>query len=526
MPIRFHSASFEQRRVQRLPLLGALAILTLLIASCYPFQEDFVLLLTPIAPLDPEAISETAAAQEMVTLQATAAVSALRVRREASAETPIIAGLIEGDVLPVIGRTADGNWLQVQVPDVETIGWILTEEVMLDGDAATLLVTDGDEDMAEDAIAEEKSDEDMAEETTAAEEKSDEDMAEETTAAEEKSDDAMAEETAAEEKSDDAMAEETTAVEEKSDDAMAEETAVAEEKSDDAMAADELSPSVTVNAQDVIEGRITIVEVVAQEKGWIVVHADDAGSFGAIIGQASVEPGVTTDLAVNIDVDAATEGLYAMLHVDSGVLDVFEFPGPDVPVLEDGAPISPAFAVTSGAMSMSEEDADEEGAGEETMSEKSSTEMTLLSEGDVATQLAIITPRSLRVRSKPETISEVLAGVSAGEVYPVAGFSADEEWVAIFFPDIDDPVWVSTSLVELRDTELKVQMGRATVFTGQGLRLRLRSEPSLDAPIVGHILSGHSFPILGISLDGAWALLVSTEVDGLTWASTDFLLIE
>ena len=462
MPIRFR---VSLRGNGRSAAIGALAILALLVTSCNPIQKDIPQLLTPVAP--PEA-EETAAPAppEMVTLEATVAVNALRVRQEADAESPIIAGMLQGDVIPVIGRTEDGSWLKVRVPDVETIGWIWAEDVTLEGDAAALLVSEDGGEMAEEAAAE----------------------------------------------SDDGE--------------MAAETAAEGESDDDETAMEALEPSVTVHAQDVIKGTITIAEAVAQEKGWISVHADDAGSLGPIIGQATLEAGVTTGLTVRVDVDAATETLYAMLHIDGGVFDIFEFPGPDLPVLEEGEPISPAFRVTIGEMSMAEDDADEELRPEPTSTDPTPTELALLSQGDVTTQVAIIQSRALRVRSTPETISEVLAGVTAGEAYPVAGFSADQEWVAIFFYDIEDPVWVSASLVELRELEFRVQMGRATVDLGVYGRLRLRGGPSLEAPVVGHVQSGESYSILGFNVDGGWALLVGTEVKGPVWASASFLRLE
>ena len=513
MPIRFRvslSGNFRLRFPQlccsvsdgkltdenrRPAAMGTVAILLLLIAGCYPFQGDLSQILTPVAPPEVAESSEPAV-PEIVTLEATVAVNALRVRQEADAETPIIAGLLKGDLIAVIGRTEDGSWLKARVPDVETIGWIWAEDVTLNGDAAALFVSEDGEEMAEE------------------------------TAADETSDDAeMDEETADDETSDDAEMDAETADEEKPDDAeMDAETADETTSDDDEMAMDELAPSVTVQAQDVIKGEITIAEAVAQVKGWIVVHADDAGSFGPIIGQSSLEAGVTTGLTVEIDVDAATETLYAMLHRDAGVYDVFEFPGPDMPVLEEGEPISPAFRVTIGEMSMVEEDADEEAAPETPPTEPAST--TLLSQGDVTTQLALIKSRVLRVRSKPETISEVLTSVTAGEIYPVAGFSADEEWVAIFLYDIEDPVWVSASVVELREVELRVRISRATVVIDRGGRLRLRSGPTLDAPIVGHVQNGESFSTLGLSVDGEWVLLVGTEVEGPVWASTGFLQLE
>ncbi len=477
MPTRFSVFLCGARRPAA---VWALAILALLLAGCQPIENDDSTFLTPVAQPAPEGNAEPAEPQ-MVTLQATVVANALRVRKEADARSPIIAGLIQDDLIPVIGRTDDGSWLMVRVPDVETIGWVWSEDVTLNGDVAALLVSDVVEEMASENVSAESSD-----------------------------DPAMGEETAAETASDDG---ETAA------------GAEAEEELDDGSSAmQDLKPSLTVVAQDVIRGAITIAEAVAPEKGWIVVHADDAGSFGPIIGQAPVEAGVHTELTVYIDVDAATETLYAMLHVDGGVFDVFEFPGPDMPVLEEGDPISPAFAVTIGEMSIAVADAEETAVSEEITVTPAQT--LLLKRGDVTTQLAIVTSRALRVRSKPETISEVLAGVVAGETYPVAGFSADEDWVAIFFYETEDPVWVSASLVELREIELVVEMGRATISVGRFGRLRLRGGPSLEAPIVGHVQDSENYSILGFSLDGEWALLVGTEVGGPAWASASFLRLE
>ncbi len=477
MPNRFR---VFLRGARRPAAAGALVILSLLLAGCQPIEGDLSTVLTPVVQPAPQENIEPVEPQ-MVTLEATVVAAALRVRKEADARSPIIAGLIQEDLIPVIGRTEDGSWLKVRVPDVETIGWIWAEEVTLNGETAALLVSDEVEAMA----------------AVSASAVSPEDAA-------------TGEEAAAEVTSDDG---ETAAA-----------TAAEEEPDDGSMAMQDLNPSLTVTAQDVIKGTITIAEAVAPEKGWIVVHADDAGSFGPIIGQAPVEAGVNTELTVYIDVDAATETLYAMLHVDGGVFDVFEFPGPDMPVLEEGNPISPAFRVTIGEMSIAEAGAEEAAASESTA--VAPAEILLLQQGDVTTQLAIITSRALRVRSRPETISEVLAGVVAGESYPVAGFSADEDWVAIFFDEIEDPVWVSASLVELREIELVVQLGRATISVGPFGRLRLRGGPSLEAPIVGHVTDSENYSILGLSLDGEWALLVGTEVSAPAWASTSFLRFE
>ena len=168
MPIRFRVSLSGNGRSAA---IGALAILALLVTSCNPIQEDIPQLVTPVAP---PAAEETAAPAppEMVTLEATVAVNALRVRQEADAESPIIAGMLQGDVIPVIGRTEDGSWLKVRVPDVETIGWIWAEDVTLDGDGAALLVSEDGEEIAEEAAAAAESDDGEMVEEAAAEETS------------------------------------------------------------------------------------------------------------------------------------------------------------------------------------------------------------------------------------------------------------------------------------------------------------------------------------------------------------------
>ncbi|RME66489.1 MAG: hypothetical protein D6790_00070, partial [Caldilineae bacterium] len=110
--------------------------------------------------------------------------------------------------------------------------------------------------------------------------------------------------------------------------------------------AQEVAPSVTVSDQEVKDGTVTIAEVVAAQDGWLVIHAQKDGGIGPVIGHAPVTAGTNTDVVVTIDTDAATETLYAMLHIDAGEMGTYEFPGPDGPVVVDGAPLAPAFMVT------------------------------------------------------------------------------------------------------------------------------------------------------------------------------------
>lgn len=116
-----------------------------------------------------------------------------------------------------------------------------------------------------------------------------------------------------------------------------------------ALAEAAMTPSVTVNDQAIVDGAVTIAEVVSSGSGWIVIHADQNGGPGPVIGYTAVADGVNKDVVVKLDVSkVTTPTLYAMLHMDAGAVGTYEFPGPDGPVEVEGKVITPAFRVTSG----------------------------------------------------------------------------------------------------------------------------------------------------------------------------------
>jgi hypothetical protein len=92
------------------------------------------------------------------------------------------------------------------------------------------------------------------------------------------------------------------------------------------------SSSVTVEDQTITDNNITVTEVVSPGAGWIVIHADNEGSPGAVLGQTAVNHGVNTDVAVSLATEGRTATLYAMLHYDNGTIGTYEFPGADTPV--------------------------------------------------------------------------------------------------------------------------------------------------------------------------------------------------
>jgi len=98
----------------------------------------------------------------------------------------------------------------------------------------------------------------------------------------------------------------------------------------------EIAPFVAASDQVLAEGTVTIDKVSAAEAGWIAIHTDVSGSPGPVIGFAPVGVGHNLNIVVEIDQAQATPILYAMLHLDAGVLGEYNFPGDDLPITDIG----------------------------------------------------------------------------------------------------------------------------------------------------------------------------------------------
>jgi hypothetical protein len=116
--------------------------------------------------------------------------------------------------------------------------------------------------------------------------------------------------------------------------------------------AQDVTPLVEVEDQAIVDGAVTIDRVVSDGPGWIVIHADNNGAPGDVLGWTAVMDGENTDVVVDIDMDMVdtdtmTETTFhAMLHSDLGIEGTYEFPGADVPVQLDGETVMTAFVAT------------------------------------------------------------------------------------------------------------------------------------------------------------------------------------
>lgn len=113
-----------------------------------------------------------------------------------------------------------------------------------------------------------------------------------------------------------------------------------------------ITPSVSVEDQTIKDGQITVPSATSDGPGWMVIHADDGGAPGAVVGQTALSDGENTDIVVDIDTDMATPTLYAMLHTDSGEVGTYEFPDADPPVKVEGSVVVKPFKAESGKMAM------------------------------------------------------------------------------------------------------------------------------------------------------------------------------
>lgn len=108
-------------------------------------------------------------------------------------------------------------------------------------------------------------------------------------------------------------------------------------------------PDVFILDQPVVNGEIVVERVVSDGPGWIVIHYDDNGEPGLIIGFAPLVDGVNEEVHVPLVETAVTDPLYIMLHQDTGTLGEFEFPRADPQVTYNDIVMTPiSFGISPG----------------------------------------------------------------------------------------------------------------------------------------------------------------------------------
>lgn len=114
--------------------------------------------------------------------------------------------------------------------------------------------------------------------------------------------------------------------------------------------------SVMAEDQQVKDGNVTIKEVNSKGAGWIVIHADNSGVPGSVVGQSFVPAGKSSNITVLLDITKFTPKLYAMLHTDAPESGKYEFPGADAPVKEGEKIVMDDFNATLPSGEMKKEE--------------------------------------------------------------------------------------------------------------------------------------------------------------------------
>lgn len=110
-------------------------------------------------------------------------------------------------------------------------------------------------------------------------------------------------------------------------------------------------PMMSVTAQLPDVSGVTVREAALTQHGYIVIHEDEEGQPGDVIGVSDLlEPATYRGFTVMLDRDThAGERLYAMLHTDDGDGE-FTFPQSDPPTRgADGLVVVASFPVTTEA---------------------------------------------------------------------------------------------------------------------------------------------------------------------------------
>jgi len=119
----------------------------------------------------------------------------------------------------------------------------------------------------------------------------------------------------------------------------------------------EIQDAVSAGDQAASNGTVTVDLVSSQQSGWIVIHAAADGAPGPVVGFAPVGAGSNANVSVDIDLEQATETLYAMLHLDLGAAGEYEFPGDDAPVFDgEGNVVLDPFALLESQAAGEEEE--------------------------------------------------------------------------------------------------------------------------------------------------------------------------
>lgn len=105
-------------------------------------------------------------------------------------------------------------------------------------------------------------------------------------------------------------------------------------------------PSIEVDNQSTKYDNVVIRSVTARASGWIVIYKVSNDVSGDIVGQTAVKVGVNNNVYVRLSGVNMSQDLLAILHYDLGQKGIFEYIGPDVPVMLNNEMVMKKFFTT------------------------------------------------------------------------------------------------------------------------------------------------------------------------------------
>lgn len=100
-------------------------------------------------------------------------------------------------------------------------------------------------------------------------------------------------------------------------------------------------------ASQQINGRsVSVSKVITTDDSWLAIYSDNAGQPGNLLGYQAVGVGTAENLRIELAPLPETTSLLAVLHVNLGARERFEYPnGPDMIISKNGQPLITPFSL-------------------------------------------------------------------------------------------------------------------------------------------------------------------------------------
>lgn len=109
------------------------------------------------------------------------------------------------------------------------------------------------------------------------------------------------------------------------------------------------APAIVAFDQQTMSDMVVIASAISAVDGWLVVHADNGGQPGPVLGFTPIFAGTNAPVMVALDTANLTPVVWPMLHVDDGQVGTYEFDGQsglDAPVIVNGVVATRAINLT------------------------------------------------------------------------------------------------------------------------------------------------------------------------------------